>query len=176
MIRVAAADLARLADWAQAAYPQEACALLAGRWRPGAVLDLTRLVQSRNLAATPERAFEIDLGLRIGLERELRDPPGGGAAGAERLVGLWHSHPDGPDRPSERDRAAVQEDMLWLVSAVARGAAGPPRAFRPLPGPGFARARWGAIGGFGPVAGFLEENLVAVAPPGAMQEKGQVHE
>ncbi|MEQ9046543.1 MAG: Mov34/MPN/PAD-1 family protein [Sneathiellaceae bacterium] len=159
MIRLRPADLDRLAGWAEAAYPQEACALLAGRPRPCAVIDLTRLEASRNLAAAPDRAFEVDLGLRIGLERDLRERPDAGDHGAERLVGLWHSHPDGPAMPSERDRLAVQEDLLWLVTSVRSGRACQTRAFRPLLGPGRPGPRH-RIGGFRPVAGFQEEALV----------------
>ena len=119
------------------------------------------------------RIRAADLQLRIGLERELRDRAAAAddrpAGSAERLVGLWHSHPDGPALPSEQDRAAVQEDLAWLVTAVDRGNSLPTRAFRPVPGPGFARARrreigGRTVGGFGPVAGFLEEQLVAIGP------------
>jgi len=176
MIRIRPADLARLAAWAEAAYPQEACALLLGRRRPGAVTDLTRVEQSRNLADRPERAFEIDPGLRMGLERELRQAeraPGEGVSGegvsgegeGEELVGLWHSHPDGPALPSERDRLAVQEDLLWLLTAVADGRAVQTCAFRPVPavfgasGGGMEWRLGGRSGGWR-AGGFLPEDLV----------------
>lgn len=172
MIRIRAADLARLCGWAEQAYPREACALLVGRARPGAVIDLTRLERSRNLAPQPELAFEIDPGLRMGVERELRqDRQEAGPEPAERLVGLWHSHPDGPALPSARDRDAVQEDLAWLLTAVARGRAVQTRAFRPVPAPPGRGAGRGAGGGSGRwtlgdrtggwrAGGFLPERLV----------------
>jgi len=33
-------------------------------------------------------------------------------------VGIWHSHPDHPARPSETDRAAAWEGWSYLIASV----------------------------------------------------------
>jgi len=117
MLQIALADLRRLSEAAETSYPEEACALLVGRIGLGDQRRVTRLELSRNLAGDRQRRFEIDPGLRIGLERELR-------GGDERLIGVWHSHPDGPAAPSATDLAMVYEpDLIWLITAVAAGQA-----------------------------------------------------
>lgn len=115
---------AELAALAVAAYPAEACALLVGVER-----QVTRIVPGRNVAEDPARHFEFDPAAQIALRRELRDHPQHG-----RLLGHWHSHPDGMDAPSATDAAMIHEpDLLWLISGVTHAGAGRPRGFRPLP-------------------------------------------
>jgi len=115
---------AELAALARAAYPAEACALLVGLER-----QITRIVPGRNVADDPARNFEVDPAAQIALRRELRDHPQRG-----RLLGHWHSHPDGIDAPSATDAAMIHEpELLWLISRVTPAGAGRPRGFRPLP-------------------------------------------
>lgn len=117
MMVVAGSDLERLVDAAEGIYPHEACALLVGRRLPGLSVRVTRVEVGRNVADDPKRHFEVDPGLRIGLERELR-------GGALQVIGVWHSHPDGLPEPSAIDRASVLEPHLfWLVTAVTAGQA-----------------------------------------------------
>jgi proteasome lid subunit RPN8/RPN11 len=117
MMVVAGSDLKRLLDAAEDIYPNEACALLVGRRYPGLSVHVTRVEISRNVADNPARRFEVDPGLRIGLERELR-------GGSLQVIGVWHSHPDGLPEPSATDRESVLEPHLfWLVTAVAAGQA-----------------------------------------------------
>jgi proteasome lid subunit RPN8/RPN11 len=112
-------------DQAEAAWPEEACGLLVGRVLPGPSWRVTRVEASRNLADNRKRRFEVDPGLRIGLERELR-------GGEEAIVGLYHSHPDMPARPSATDRTQVYEPRLvWLIVSVQGGQAIQTAAFHP---------------------------------------------
>lgn len=102
---------------AEASYPDEACGLLVGRWSAAGDCRLRRAVPSANLAPDPSAAFEIDPALRLDLQRRLR-------GGGQRVVGLYHSHPDGPARPSARDLARAWEPgLLWLVASVPAGEA-----------------------------------------------------
>ena len=100
---------------AEASYPNEACGLLVGRWSAPGHCRLRRAVPSANLAPDPSVAFEIDPALRLDLQRRLR-------GGGQRVVGLYHSHPDGPTRPSARDLARAWEPgLLWLILSVPAG-------------------------------------------------------
>ncbi|MFC3675156.1 M67 family metallopeptidase [Ferrovibrio xuzhouensis] len=121
---------AALAGLAEAAFPQEACALLVGIDHGNGRVEIQRIVATANVAAEPARGFEIDPATHIALLRSLRE---GNAP--ERIVGHWHSHPNGRPEPSATDAAMIHDPgLVWLISAVdAAGHARPPRAFRPLP-------------------------------------------
>lgn len=117
--------LRAVSDAAEAAYPEEACGLLVGRRLPGGHARVIRVETAFNVAADRRSGFEVDPGIRIGLERELR---GTGQA----VVGHYHSHPDGPARPSPTDLAkAFEADLIWLIVAVVRRQASQVLAFMP---------------------------------------------
>ena len=110
--------LNQIADAAEAAYPEECCGLLigeggAGSWRLG------RVVASANVAeGDRRRRFEIDPRLLIALHRELR-------GGAQRVIGVYHSHPDQPPRPSAADLdQAWEPGLVWVIISVRDGRAG----------------------------------------------------
>ena len=108
--------LRAIVDHAEAAFPQECCGLLSGREADG-VIRIDDVHESENLAAESERRFEVDPALRLGLQRTLRGD-------GRRVVGIYHSHPDGPAQPSPRDLAAAWEpDLVWLVVGVRHGQA-----------------------------------------------------
>jgi proteasome lid subunit RPN8/RPN11 len=91
---------------ARAAYPRECCGLL-----EGAGARITALHPARNLAEEPDR-FEIDPAEQFRLMREGR-----------RIVGCYHSHPDGRAEPSPRDAEhAGEAGFLWLICADTLGA------------------------------------------------------
>jgi proteasome lid subunit RPN8/RPN11 len=135
MLWLAVADFKLLVDLAESTYPNEACALLIGRRGLGDDFRVARVEPSRNLASDTRRRFEIDPGLRIGIERELR---GASEAAPMRVIGVWHSHPDGPAAPSATDAAMIFEpDLAWAITAVVAGQALFSAAFLPARGGGF---------------------------------------
>jgi len=81
----------------------EACGLMLGSGPVEAV------VPARNVAATPENAFEIDPATLFAAIRNER-------AGGPRIIGYYHSHPNGDVRPSARDRSQASPDgRIWLI-------------------------------------------------------------
>jgi proteasome lid subunit RPN8/RPN11 len=112
ILRIAQAQCAAILKAASRAYPQECCGLLEGvaeegGWRVAAVHE------TANLSETPRRNFLVDPKAQFDLMRELRGGP-------HRLIGCFHSHPDGSDAPSESDRAqAYEADFLYLIAAGA---------------------------------------------------------
>ncbi|HLT76284.1 MAG TPA: M67 family metallopeptidase [Ferrovibrio sp.] len=127
------AQAAHLVRLAEAAYPREACALLVGR-ETEARRVVSEIVEGANVAAAPEQEFEFDPATHIALLRRLRE-----SGGDERLIAHFHSHPDGRAEPSAKDAAMANDpSLLWLISAVEKGRAGLPRAFRFTPDHGFA--------------------------------------
>ena len=136
MLWIGRADLKRLVDLAEASYPEEACALLIGRQGVAGHYRVTRVEPAANVASDRRRRFEVDPGLRIGIERELR-------GAEEQVIGVWHSHPDGAPEPSGRDAEQIYEPRLaWLITALAGGQALTSAAFVPA-----AADLFGAPGG-----------------------------
>ncbi len=123
MIRLPPELAGRIREAASSAYPNECCGLLIGRME-GDVLVIDGIAESVNLSARPRDSFEIDLRLRLRLQKELRGT-------GRDIVGHYHSHPDAPAAPSARDRAQAWEPgMIWLIAGVADGVVGELGAFR----------------------------------------------
>lgn len=139
MIHIAPEAHAAILAHAERAWPRECCGLLAGCADTGAEdIFIRRAEPARNLDDSGRNdRFELDPQARFNLMRELEGGP-------EKLIGHYHSHPDGTAEPSVTDRAMAHEpDLIWLICAVrdsASGAspgasAGPVRAFRITGGP-----------------------------------------
>lgn len=112
MIVIAREALRQIVDAAEAAYPGECCGLMVGHQTPNGVVEVARAHPSENLGKDPTR-FEIDPRLWVDLSRAL-------GRGPRKVVGLYHSHPDGPAQPSATDlQAAWGEEMVWLIVSVA---------------------------------------------------------
>ncbi|MEK7246377.1 MAG: M67 family metallopeptidase [Pseudomonadota bacterium] len=122
------AVLAAVERAAEAAYPEEACGLLAGRRDGPGGLVVTGFRPSANVATTDRReTFEVDPAVRFALMREIE------GTGAE-IVGHYHSHPDHPPVPSAQDlEHAYEPDLVWLITTVAEGKAGMTRGFAVAP-------------------------------------------
>jgi proteasome lid subunit RPN8/RPN11 len=125
MIIIAPELRARIAAAAEAAYPEECCGLLVGRQRTDGVVEVTRVVESPNVAEGGHRdSFEVDPRVRLAVMRETR-------SSGEEIIGHYHSHPDHPAAPSVRDRAmAFEPELAWLIVAVVSGRVGAMAAFR----------------------------------------------
>lgn len=105
-----------LLDAAAAAHPHEACGLLFGRAGVDG-LHVTSASIAENVAADPARAFEVAPAHLFAVQRAARE-------GGPVPVGVWHSHPAGPARPSEADRGGISDPAwAWLILAGDRLAA-----------------------------------------------------
>ncbi|MFQ5764479.1 MAG: Mov34/MPN/PAD-1 family protein [Rhodospirillales bacterium] len=124
MIRIPAPLLGAITGEAEAAYPEECCGLLVGRV-DGAGLVVTRVQPSPNKAEGDRRkTFLVDETIHFELMRDIRGGP-------EDIVGNYHSHPDGPSRPSEHDRQSVfYPEHVWVIVTVPEGRAGDVAAWR----------------------------------------------
>ncbi|MBT8217613.1 MAG: M67 family metallopeptidase [Acidimicrobiia bacterium] len=116
-MRISPALVERMLDHCRAGLPNEACGLLAGAG--GDIVDVYCIANADPSPATytiePEGHF-----------RALMDAE---ARGLE-LVGAFHSHVDGPARPSATDIAgAAEPDWVWVVVGPMRQEA-EVRAFR----------------------------------------------
>ncbi len=114
------------------AYPDEGCGLLIGRRGADGGIEADEIAPSANKAADRRHAFEVDPALILAWHKRLRGT-------AREIVGVYHSHPDGPAEPSPRDLARAWDPALvWLIAAVGPDGAGDLAAFEPAPdGGGF---------------------------------------
>lgn len=100
---------AQMLGAAARAFPLECCGLIEGV-RTGDGWRMTALHEAANVAEDPARHFLIDPQRQFDLMRKLR-------ASATRIIGCFHSHPEGPAEPSATDRVqALEDDFLWLIA------------------------------------------------------------
>ena len=90
------------------AYPAEACGLLTGAVADG-IHTVQRIWPADNILAHQTGRFEVDPKQRFLAEKECRHS-------GQKLIGHWHSHPNGRSQPSETDRLlAFEPDLIWLI-------------------------------------------------------------
>lgn len=129
-LRLSGEQQAELAARGEAAWPREACALLVG-FSDGDMLTVREIVPAANVSTDPEREFELDPAVHIATLRRLRESGGTNLVIGHRIIGHWHSHPNGRDEPSAKDAAMVSDPgLVWLITAVHDGRALPVRAFQ----------------------------------------------
>lgn len=109
--------LERLRASSVARYEEEACGLLIGAAFHSDV-RVTRVLPCENEAPIGERQhrFQIDPRAVLNVQRSLR-------SGDERIVGFYHSHPNGPAEPSRLDLDFIRlwPDTVWLIVSVDAG-------------------------------------------------------
>jgi proteasome lid subunit RPN8/RPN11 len=88
---------------AEAAPCRETCGLLFG-----SADRIYRAQPVENVAFRAEDTFEIDPRALFAALRAER-------AGGDKLIGHYHSHPNGSAEPSPRDLAAAEVGKLWLI-------------------------------------------------------------
>jgi len=101
-------------DSAEDHYPDEACGLLLGKltdegWR----IDEAREVQNLNAERAADR-FILDPEAYQAVDRELR------GTGRE-IIGIYHSHPDCPAKPSPTDLANAWEGFAYIIVSTHQG-------------------------------------------------------
>jgi proteasome lid subunit RPN8/RPN11 len=95
---------------ASAAFPVECCGLIEGVFTTDTWQALA-VHRTKNLAEDPANHFLVDPQAHFELLRSLR--------GSERrIIGCYHSHPNGLSVPSANDRAkAIEPNFVWLIAA-----------------------------------------------------------
>lgn len=98
-------------DSAEAGYPMEICGLLIGNITDaGWVVQQARPVRNLNTRRASDR-FQLDPDAYQAIDRELR------GTGRE-IIGVFHSHPDCPARPSPTDLENVWEGFAYPIISV----------------------------------------------------------
>jgi desampylase len=97
---------AQLLTWAKETAPQECCGLLLGK-----DMKISAVTRAANVAADTHLHFEIDPVALIAAQKQAR-------AGGPAIIGYFHSHPNGVERPSATDASSAAPDgKYWLIIA-----------------------------------------------------------
>jgi len=107
---------ARIRDLGAAAYPDEGCGVLLGRFA-GNRVEVVDASSGTNLITDRSRdRYMLDPADIVRADREARER-------SLEIVGFWHSHPDHPARPSQFDTDHAWLDYVYiLVNTTADGA------------------------------------------------------
>jgi proteasome lid subunit RPN8/RPN11 len=123
MLEIDVTLLAQIHEHGQSAYPEEGAGFLLGLdGNIRTVLSLLPLPNTREDGARHNRYLISPKDYLQGeLEAERRNLT---------LLGVFHSHPDHPDRPSEYDREWAQPFFSYIITSVERGKAVESRSWR----------------------------------------------
>ncbi len=112
----------RLRELAGAAYPDEGCGVLVGRLS-GEVAGVVGATSARNMVSDRSRdRYDLDPADLLRADRDAR------SRGLD-VVGIWHSHPDSPARPSAFDTERAWVDYVYLICSTRAGGSADLNAF-----------------------------------------------
>jgi len=122
LVYIDGAYLDEMVAHAQEEAPYEACGILAGaNGRP------TKLYRARNAEGSPVR-FRIEPHDQLRIMREIEE-------NGWEILGIYHSHPNGPDHPSATDVAqAFYPEAIYFIVSLRNPGQPQVRAFRIIDG------------------------------------------
>ena len=112
-LKISDKTLAHIENHAQAEYPNECCGFLYGVDADDRVID--RAFEAKNSKeGDKRRRFEISpldylKAEQYAVENDIQ------------LLGIYHSHPNHPAKPSEHDRVQAVEFFSYIITSVAEG-------------------------------------------------------
>ncbi|MDX8412694.1 MAG: M67 family metallopeptidase [Mariprofundales bacterium] len=112
---IASCVITHIEQSARDGYPHEVCGLLIGttttegNW----IISEARQVKNLNHERAADR-FQLDPAGYQTIDRELR------GSGSE-ILGVFHSHPDCPAKPSPTDLASAWEGFLYPIVSICKG-------------------------------------------------------
>jgi proteasome lid subunit RPN8/RPN11 len=108
------AALATMHRAAETGYPHEICGLLIGRFENDCwLVDEAREIDNLNEERASDR-FQLDPAGYQSVDRELR-------GSGKEIIGVFHSHPDCPAKPSPTDLESAWEGFLYPIISVCDG-------------------------------------------------------
>lgn len=115
MIKIPAPLLREIYDHTEASYPNECCGLMVGTADPDGnhAVHAFRVCKNLNVERSRDR-YLMDPKDQLRVQREFEDGPWD-------IVGIYHSHPDHPSRPSQTDTDAAFEGYSYVIISVQKG-------------------------------------------------------
>jgi len=111
-VEVDAGVLGRLRGLASRPYPDEGCGVLLGSLDAEGSVRIVDVTSARNMIVERSRdRYDLDPADLLRADREARD------RGVD-VVGIWHSHPDHPARPSAFDTERAWVDYAYVICST----------------------------------------------------------
>ncbi|HEX9028343.1 MAG TPA: M67 family metallopeptidase [Anaerolineales bacterium] len=126
-LEIPAEVLQQILQHGEAAYPEEGAGLLLGQENGGAVRRVTAVITFSNAREDAARHNRY----LITPQDMLRGEQEAARLGVD-VLGVFHSHPDHPDQPSEFDREWALPWFSYLITSVQSGRAVRSRSWRLL--------------------------------------------
>ncbi|WP_457641663.1 Mov34/MPN/PAD-1 family protein [Persephonella sp.] len=118
MLKIKKELIKQIADQGEKGYPYEICGFILGKIdyesNIRTALEIYQ-VENQNKERANDR-FEIDPKdyLKVEEYADSKDM---------QIIGIYHTHPDHPDRPSQTDLMFAQPDMSYIIMSVKKGKA-----------------------------------------------------
>ncbi len=131
-ILIPSADADQIRRHAESEFPEEGCGVLIGV-REASLVRISDVVCAANIAeGDRRRRYQVAWEALFTAYRRAQ-------TAGRTVVGVFHSHPDGTDSPSDVDIREALDGLIYIIVPMREGLAGTPRA-------------WGFVdGGFAPV-------------------------
>ena len=116
MLKIPSTILRGIYDHTEVSYPNECCGLLMGTMtalRDTRVVHTFRKCRNLNTERARDR-YELDPMDMLKAQREFEGSPWD-------IVGIYHSHPDHPSRPSQTDTDRAWPGYSYIIIAVQNG-------------------------------------------------------
>jgi len=114
--------LEKILDHCRTAFPNEACGILSGKGG-----QVSRVYAMANIEPSPVSYF-MDPAEQLSVQKEMRDR-------GERMMAIFHSHPQSPAYPSAKDiKLAFYDDAVYMIVGLSGSGAGEIRAFTIIEG------------------------------------------
>jgi proteasome lid subunit RPN8/RPN11 len=116
MLKISSKVLREIYDHTEASYPNECCGLMIGTMnetRDTREVHAFRKCRNLNTERAHDR-YEMDPMCMLKTQREFEASPWD-------IVGIYHSHPDHPSRPSQTDTDRAWPDYSYIIISVQKG-------------------------------------------------------
>ena len=100
-------------DHTEASYPYECCGVMIGTSGNPSVVHAFRPCKNLNTERARDR-YDMDPQDQLRAEQEFRNSPW-------EIIGIYHSHPDHPSRPSQTDTDRAWPGYSYVIISVQKG-------------------------------------------------------
>ncbi len=113
MLKIPPPILRQMFDHAESAYPNECCGLIVGTMGQTRLVHAVRRCGNLNTERARDR-YDLDPVDMLRVQREFENSPWD-------IIGVYHSHPDHPSRPSQTDTERAWPDYSYVIISVEKG-------------------------------------------------------
>ena len=113
MLKISETLMRQIYDHTEASYPYECCGLMIGTGDNPRVIQTFRKCKNLNTERARDR-YEMDPLDLLRAEREFENGPW-------HVIGIYHSHPDHPSRPSQTDTDRAWPGYSYVIISVQNG-------------------------------------------------------